>query len=96
MARGFSRGGGGGGRSGGSGGGFSFGGGGAAQEVQEEALVSALEVQAVHQVQEIMAGDTVVDIIITITDVQEDLGMFQCLEERLLFQQGHNHSFHSL
>ena len=93
MARGFSRGGGGGGRSGGSGGGFSFGGGGAAQEVQEVALVSALEVQAVHQVQEIMAGDTVVDIIITITDVQEDLGMFQCLEELSSSQQEHNHCF---
>ena len=51
----------------------------AVQEVP--VAVSALEVQEAQAVQEIMEAVTVADIII-ITDVQEDLGMFQCLEEQ--------------
>ena len=48
----------------------------AAQEVQVVALASALEVQAAQEVQ---TAIVLVDIIIT--DVQEDLGMFQCSAE---------------
>ena len=62
----------------------------AAEVVAVLVVASVLEVQAAQAVA-VMAAAHIVEDIITITDAQEDHGMFQCLEEQLLFQQELNH-----